>query len=528
MDSTNNSLVTSRYKGVALDNSEGYAIELRGIVKRFPGVVANDGIDLKVRRGEIHCLLGENGAGKTTLMRVLYGLYRPDEGEIILNGQPVQMTSPRAALNHHIGMVHQHFRLVPTLSVEENIVLGLDEGTGPFMNLRKTREKISEIADEYGLSVDLQSKVWQLAVGQQQRVEILKALYREVDILIMDEPTSVLTPQEVDQLFTTLRILVDDGMTIIFITHKLDEVMQASNRVTVLRQGKVVATLLTAETDKPTLARLMVGREVVFRLEKNPMERREKLLEVNDLHTLNDRGLPALRGVSFDLFGGEILGVAGVSGNGQSELAEVLTGLRKSTKGMVFLAKKEVTNYSAREITDLNVAHIPAERIRMGIVPALSIRENLILKNYRCSPFSRGEFLNNKEIEEKTRCVMSDYQIVAPSCETPAKLLSGGNIQRVILARELSENPSLIVAVHPTYGLDIGATEQVRQVLLAQRERGAATLLISEDLEEIITLSDRILVMFNGEVMGILDAESADIEVIGLMMAGTRHKGGEL
>jgi len=511
-----------------LDNSEGYTIELRGIVKRFPGVVANDGIDLKVRRGEIHCLLGENGAGKTTLMRVLYGLYQPDEGEIILNGQSVRMASPRAALNHHVGMVHQHFRLVPTLSVEENIVLGLDEGTGPFMNLRKTREKISVIANEYGLSVEPQAKVWQLAVGQQQRVEILKALYREVDVLIMDEPTSVLTPQEVDQLFTTLRTLVDDGLTIIFITHKFDEVMQVSDRVTVLRKGKVVATLPTTEADKPTLARLMVGREVIFRLEKNQMERKEKMLEVNDLHSLNDRGLPALRGLSFDLFGGEIIGVAGVSGNGQYELAEVLTGLRKSTKGRVFLAKKEVTNCSAREMNDLNVAHIPAERIRMGIVPALSIRENLILKKYRRPPFCYREFLDNKEIEENAHRAMSDYQIVAPNCETPAKLLSGGNIQKVVLARELSENPDLIIAVHPTHGLDIGATEQVRKVLLAQRQRGAATLLISEDLEEIMMLSDRILVLFNGEVMGILDAESAEIEEIGLMMAGARHEGEEI
>ena len=519
--------MTSGHEGVALDNLEGYAIELCGIVKRFPGVVANDAIDFKVRRGEIHCLLGENGAGKTTLMRVLYGLYRPDEGEIILNGQPVQMTSPRAALNHHVGMVHQHFRLVPTLSVEENIVLGLDEGTGPFVNFRKVREKISAIANEYGLSVDLQSKVWQLTVGQQQRVEILKALYREVDILIMDEPTSVLTPQEVDQLFTTLRTLVDDGLTIIFITHKLDEVMKASDRVTVLRKGKVVTTLLTAETDKSALARLMVGREVVFRLEKSPLKQREKILEMDDLNALNDRGLPALRGVSFDLFGGEILGVAGVSGNGQYELAEALTGLRKSTKGKVFLGKKDVTNCSAREMNDLNVAHIPAERIRIGVVPALSIRENLILKKYRYSTFSHGEFLDNKEIEENARRAISDYQIDAPSCETPVKLLSGGNIQKVILARELSENPGLIIAVHPTYGLDIGATEQVRQVLLAQRERGAAILLISEDLEEIMTLSDRILVLFNGEVMGILDAESANIEKIGLMMAGTRHKGEE-
>jgi simple sugar transport system ATP-binding protein len=359
-------------------------------------------------------------------------------------------------------------------------------------------------------------------------VEILKALYREVDILIMDEPTSVLTPQEVDQLFTTLRTLVDDGLTIIFITHKLDEVMQVSDRVTVLRKGKVVATLLTNKTDKPALARLMVGREVVFRLEKSPKELKEKLLDVNDLYALNDRGLPALHGVSFDLFGGEILGVAGVSGNGQYELAEVLTGLRKLIKGNVFLAKKEVTNYSARKMNNLNVAHIPAERIRMGIVPTLSIRENLVLKKYRYSPFSHGEFLNYKEIEENAHRAMSDYQIAAPSCETPAKLLSGGNIQKVVLARELSENPSLIVAVHPTYGLDIGATEQVRQILLAQRERGAAILLISEDLEEIMTMSDRILVLFNGEVMGILEAESADIEEIGLMMAGTRHKGEKL
>ena len=510
-----------------MENSGTYTIELRGIVKRFPGVIANNGINLKIHRGEIHCLLGENGAGKTTLMRILYGLYQPDGGEIILNGQSIKITSPRAAINHHIGMVHQHFRLVPTLSVEENIVLGLDEGTGPFMNFRKSREKISTIADKYGLPIDPQTKVWQLTVGQQQRVEIIKALYREVDILIMDEPTSVLTPQEVDQLFTTLRTLVDNGLTIIFITHKLDEVMQVSDRVTVLRKGKVISTLSTSDTDKPALARLMVGREVVFRLEKSPVKRKGKLLDVNNLHTLNERGLPALCGVSFEVFGGEILGVAGVSGNGQHELAEVLTGLRKLTRGKMFLSKKDVTNCSARKMYDCNVAHIPAERIKMGIVPALSIRENLILKKYRHPPFSRREFLEKQKIEQNAHDAISDYQIAAPNCETAAKLLSGGNIQKVVLARELSENPSLIVAVHPTYGLDIGATEQVRQILLAQRERGAATLLISEDLEEIITMSDRILVLFNGEVMGILDAENADIEEIGLMMAGTRYKGEE-
>ena len=488
-------------------------------------MVANDGIDLKVRRGAIHCLLGENGAGKTTLMRILYGLYQPDEGEILLGGKPIQISSPRVALTHHIGMVHQHFRLVPTLSVEENVVLGLDEGTGPFLNLRKTRKKIGKISEEYGLPIDPQAKVWQLTVGQQQRVEIIKALYRDAFILIMDEPTSVLTPQEVDQLFATLRTLVDDGLTIIFITHKLDEVMEISDQVTVLRQGKVVATLPTLQTDKPSLAKSMVGREVVFRLEKSVVKRGERLLQVDSVHALNDRGLPALRGVSLDLYGGEILGVAGVSGNGQTELAEILTGLRRATKGRVILSGKAITNRSAREITDLGIAHVPAERIRMGIVPALSIRENLLLKSYRHPPFSRFCFLNRKESDANARRAMEDYQIAAPSDETATKLLSGGNIQRVVLARELSGDPRLIIAAHPTYGLDVGATEQVRQVLLKQRERGAAVLLISEDLEEIMTISDRILVLFNGEVMGIIDADGADVEQIGLMMAGTRHEG---
>jgi simple sugar transport system ATP-binding protein len=488
-------------------------------------VIANDGIDLKVRRGAIHCLLGENGAGKTTLVRILYGLYRPDEGKILLGGKPIQISSPRAALTHHIGMVHQHFRLVPTLSVEENVVLGLDEGTGPFLNLRKTRKSIEEISEEYGLPIDPQAKIWQLTVGQQQRVEIIKALYRDASILIMDEPTSVLTPQEVDQLFATLRTLVDDGLTIIFITHKLDEVMEISDHVTVLRQGKVVAAFPTSQTDKPSLAKSMVGREVVFRLEKSAVKRGEKLLQVDSVHALNDRGLPALRGVSLDLYGGEILGVAGVSGNGQTELAEVLTGLRRATKGRVILSGKTITNRSAREIADLGIAHVPAERIRMGIVPALSIRENLILKSYRHPPFSRFCFLNRKESDANARRAMDDYQIAAPSDDTAVKLLSGGNIQRVVLARELSGDPRLIVAAHPTYGLDVGATEQVRQILIKERERDAAVLLISEDLEEIMTISDRILVLFSGEVMGIIDADGADVEQIGLMMAGTRHEG---
>ena len=506
---------------VSLEHPSESVVQFRGITKRFPGVVANDGIDLDIHRGEIHCLLGENGAGKTTLMRILYGLYQPDEGEIRLNGAPIKIPSPRAALTHRIGMVHQHFHLVPTLSVEENIVLGLDEGTGPFLNLRKTRQKIAKITQEYGLQVDPQTKIWQLSVGQQQRVEILKALYRDVDILIMDEPTSVLTPQEVDQLFTTLRTLVEDGLTVIFITHKLDEVMRVSDRVTVLRKGKVVDTVPTSETDKSSLTKLMVGREVVFRLEKAEVERGKTLLVVEDLHALNDRGLPALRGVSFETASGEILGVAGVSGNGQAELAEVLTGLRRASGGRVLLSGREITHCSAREIADAGVAHVPAERIRMGTVPNMTICENLILKRYRYPPFSKGGFLVDREAKKTANAAMSEFQIMAPSVETAAKLLSGGNIQRLVLARELSGNPELIVAAHPTYGLDVGATEQVRQVLLEQRQRGAGILLISEDLDEILTLSDRVLVLFGGQIMGIVDAEQSDRERIGLMMAGS-------
>jgi len=497
------------------------AVELRGIVKRFPGVVANDGVNLEVRRSEIHCLLGENGAGKTTLMRTLYGLYKPDEGDILLHGDHVHLHSPNAALAHRIGMVHQHFHLVPTLTVEENIILGLSEGTGPFLRWKRTRKRIARLADEYGLQVDPVAKVWQLSVGQQQRVEILKALYRDADILILDEPTSVLTPQEVASLFRTLRTLVSDGLTVIFITHKLDEVMDVSHRVTVLRKGKAVATVDTASTSKAELARLMVGREVVFRVEKAEADVGDEILRVTDLHANNDRGLPALRGISFGVRSGEILGVAGVSGNGQHELSEVLTGLRRATQGLAMLESHDLTQSTARAIADLGVAHVPTERIRMGTVPSMTVRENLILKSYRLPPFCRWLVLNEKAAYENACRAMKNYAISAPSDRTAAKNLSGGNIQRLVLARELSGEPRLVIAAHPTYGLDVGATEQVREVLLAQRDRGAAILLISEDLDEILQLSDRILVIYEGKSMGIVGAEAADLESLGLMMAGS-------
>jgi len=509
---------------MAADAVVPHAVELKGVVKRFPGVLANDHVDLAVRRGEIHCLLGENGAGKTTLMRILYGLYQPDEGELLLNGEAVRISSPKAALAHRIGMVHQHFHLVPTLSVEENIVLGLSEGTGPFLRPRRTREKINRLAGEYGLQVDPTAKVWQLSVGQQQRVEILKALYRDADILIMDEPTSVLTPQEVEALFGTLRTLVDDGLTIIFITHKLDEVMEVSDRVTVLRKGKAIATVDTSAMTKAELAKMMVGRDVVFRIEKEATERGDRILAVVDLHARNDRGLPALRGVSFELFSGEILGIAGVSGNGQHELSEVLTGLRRATHGTAMLETFDLAGCSARQIADLGVAHVPTERIRMGTVPTMSIRENLILKSYRSPEFRRWIFLDEKAATRSASDAMREYQISAPNDGTAAKNLSGGNIQRLVLARELCGSPRFVVAAHPTYGLDVGATEQIRQVLLDQRKRGAGILLISEDLDEIVQLSDRILVLFDGQVMGIVDAADADLEEIGLMMAGSHRR----
>ena len=507
-------------------------LEMRGIVKCFPGVVANDGIDFDARAGEIHALLGENGAGKTTLMRILYGIYRPDAGEIYLDGRKVRVRSPREALSLGIGMVHQHFRLVPTLTVEENVILGLRSGLNPFPRLGRVRERIGAIARDYGLEVDPQAKVFELSVGEQQRVEILKALYRRVQILIMDEPTSVLTPQEVERLFSTLRSLVEAGLTVIFITHKLDEVLRVSDRVTVLRRGRVVTTLPTAEADKPSLARMMVGREVVFRsrLERGPTGTRnrtrnrkgENLLEVRDLRALNDRGLLAIRDLSFDLSSGEILGVAGVAGNGQRELVEVLTGLRKATHGRVIIFGRDMTNRSPREIAASGVAHIPEERLRRGLVPGMSVAENLVLKDYCVPPFSRGPFglLDRRAIIAHAEGAIKEYQIMTPSYNTPAKLLSGGNIQRLILARELSGSPRLIIAAHPTYGLDVGATEQIRGLLLEQRDHGAGVLLISEDLEEILSLSDRILVLFAGRAMGLLKAGEAEPEELGLLMAG--------
>ncbi len=495
-------------------------VKMQGITKRFPGVLANDNIDLEVRAGQVHALLGENGAGKTTLMNILSGLYRADAGEIYIRGQRVHLQSPRDAIDLGIGMVHQHFMLVEPQTVAENVILGLKTPRF-FLDMARIEREIAGFSKQYGLQVDPRARIWQLSVGEQQRVEILKMLYRGVDLLIMDEPTAVLTPQEVDELFVTLRRMADEGKAVIFISHKLDEVMAISDQVTVLRSGKVVATVDTSQTTKEELARMMVGREVLFRVEKKPVEPGEVVLEVHNLQTLNDKGLPALKGVSFTIRQGEILGIAGVAGNGQRELAEVVTGLRKATNGRVLIAGCELTNCSPRRVIRERVSHVPEDRLGMGLVPNLAVSDNVILKSYRDPPLARGPFLDRRSIRRFAARLIKAFNIITPSQETPVKLLSGGNLQRTILAREISIGPRLMVAVHPTRGLDVGATESVRNLLLKQREDGAAILLISEDLDELLTLSDRIAVMYEGRIMGIVDVEEADVGEIGLMMAGT-------
>ncbi|RME86390.1 MAG: ABC transporter ATP-binding protein [Caldilineae bacterium] len=494
---------------------------MRGITMRFPGVLANDNVDFEARRGEIHALLGENGAGKSTLMNVLTGLYTPSAGEIEVNGRVVNFRSPKDSIDAGIGMVHQHFRLVQPQTVAENVILGLPRPRFR-LDMRKTEREIREISERYGLKVDPRAYIWQLSVGEQQRVEIIKALYRGAQILILDEPTAVLTPQETEELFTTLREMVARGHTIIFISHKLDEVMAIADRITVLRAGKVVATVRREDTNKAELAEMMVGRPVLFRLERQQVEPGEVVLEVQGLCAENDKGLPALRDVSFHVRAHEIVGIAGVSGNGQSELAEVLSGIRPPTAGSIRLLDREITSFSARDIIDAGVAHVPEDRHEEGTIGNMNLIENLVLKRYRHPPLARGPMIDWRYARDHAARLVDRFNVLSAGLDSRARLLSGGNLQKLILARELSADPTLIVAMHPTQGLDVGATETVRKILLEQRTRGAAILLISEDLDEVMQLSDRILVLYEGEIMGEVPAESADRGTIGLMMAGER------
>ena len=495
-------------------------VRMIGITKRFPGVIANDKVDFELMPGEVHALLGENGAGKTTLMNILYGLYRPDEGQIFIDGREVEIRSPRDAMRLGIGMVHQHFKLVSTLTVAENIALSL-EGTGLILPARRVRARILEVAQHYGLEVDPDARIWQLSVGERQRVEILKLLIRNAKVLILDEPTTVLAPGEREELFKVLRKLAYEGRGIVFITHKLEEVFRVADRVTVLRKGRVVASGLPVRSTTPSeLAKLMIGRELKPRLVKKPARLGEPVLEVEDLSVLDDKGLLAVRGVSFNVRRGEILGIAGVAGNGQRELVEAIIGLRKPRSGRIRIDGHDVTGKAPADVLKLGVAYIPEDRARYGIVPDLSVAENLILKLYKVPPFKRGFFLDEEYILSWSRKVVSDFGIVTPNVRAPAGSLSGGNIQRLILARELSTRPKLIVASHPTFGLDVAATEQIRSLLIEQRERGAGVLLVSEDLSEIMELSDRIAVMHEGQIVGLLSPSEADVEKIGLMMSG--------
>ncbi len=499
------------------------AIRMQGIVKRFPGVLANDHITIEINKGEIHALLGENGAGKTTLMNILYGLYRADEGRIFLSDQPVEIHSSKTAIEHGISMIHQHFMLIPVFTVTENIVLGHKAARPPMLDLRRAGGRVAELSQQYGLKVDPDVRVWQLSVGAQQRVEILKALYRGAEILILDEPTAVLTPGETEELFGVLREMVDQGKTIIFISHKLREVMAISERVTVLRDGKVVGTVRTDETSEAALARMMVGREVFLKIDKPAAELGDPVLELHNVHVTGDRGVPVVTDVTLSVRAGEILGIAGVDGNGQTELAEAIVRVRQMQSGEVYIERQLTNGHSTRAIIDMGVALIPPDRKTMGMVGEFSVSENLLLKRWAQAPFVKWGLYDLNAIGVHSEDMIREYDIRTPGPKTRIKNLSGGNQQKVVLARELSREPRLLIALQPTRGLDIAATEYVHTRLLNERARGAAILLISTELEEVLSLSDRIAVLYEGEIMGEVSGEHANVDEIGLMMAGAKR-----
>jgi ABC-type uncharacterized transport system ATPase subunit len=498
-------------------------LQMKGISKQFPGVLANDNVNFEVEKGEVHTLLGENGAGKSTLMNILYGLYQQTSGEIYLKGQKVDISSPKAAIDLGIGMVHQHFMLIPALSVVENVILGMKPERGNVLDLEGAAEKIVALGKKYNMDIDPWAKVWQLSVGQQQRLEIIKALYRGADLLILDEPTAVLTPQEVEELFIIMRQLTSEGHTVIFISHKLNEVMTISQRVTVLRGGKSAATVNTKDTSKEELARLMVGRDVFLRMDKKPCNPGETVLEVKGIECLNNKNLQALKNLSLEVKAGEILAIAGVDGNGQSELVESITGLRHVTKGQVFLNGKDMTNKPPRDILEEKVAHIPEDRHRRGLVMNMPIKENFMLMSYYKKPYSKGISLDWNYIETHSKELVEQFNVKCPNIEVQAKNLSGGNQQKVILGREIDREPNLLIAMHPVRGLDIGAMEYVHKRIIEERDRGAAVLLVSTELEEVLSLSDRIAVLYEGEIMGVIENDdNVNIEELGLMMAGSK------
>jgi ABC-type uncharacterized transport system ATPase subunit len=496
------------------------ALELRGITKRFGRIVANDGVDFDLRAGEVHALLGENGAGKSTLMSILYGLYRPDEGEVIVDGEPVSIDSPSAAIGLGIGMVHQHFMLVPVMTVAENIVLAEEPRTrAGLIDVRTAAARVRELSDRFGLAVNPDAVIEDVSVGQQQRVEILKALYREAKILVLDEPTAVLTAQETQDLFGVLRSLRDDGKAIVFISHKLGEVLDIADRVTVLRRGKRVDTVRTEGATEASLARLMVGRDVLLRVDKPPAQRREPVLEVRDLHVLDDRRLPAVQGVDLTVHAGEIVALAGVDGNGQSELVEAVTGLRTPESGEILVDGSDLSRAGAREMVDAGVSHIAEDRHRRGLVLNFTLAENLALREYRRPELSRHGWLSTRRMAARARSLIREFDVRGGDPDTRATALSGGNQQKCVIAREIACNPRVLVAAQPTRGLDVGAIEFVHRRLVTERDAGRGILLISLESEEVRSLADRILVIYEGRIVGEFPPDASE-EELGIAMTG--------
>ncbi|WP_017811381.1 MULTISPECIES: ABC transporter ATP-binding protein [Paenibacillus] len=501
-------------------------VELKQITKRFPGIVANDSISLKLQKGEIHALLGENGAGKSTLMNIVFGLYQPDEGSIEIDGKPVIIDGPNRAIELGIGMVHQHFKLVQPFTVTENIILGSEPRKGARINYRKATEEIRKLSEQYGLRVDPNAKIHDISVGMQQRVEILKTLYRGADILIFDEPTAVLTPQEISELMEIMQRLIQEGKSIILITHKLKEIMQIADTVTIIRRGKVIDTVKKTETTPQELAEKMVGRNVSFKVDKKAAEPGEVVMHMENILSKNKDGMAVLNSLNLQVRAGEILGIAGVDGNGQTELIEALTGLRHVDGGKITLHGKDITNLTPRKVTESGVAHIPEDRHKHGLVLDFSVSENMVLETYYKAPYNKNGFLQYDEVDKKATRLVEAFDVRTPSIHTMARSLSGGNQQKAIIAREIDKNPELLVAAQPTRGLDVGAIEFVQKQLIAQRDQGKAVLLISFELDEIMNVSDRIAVIYEGQIVGEVLPEQTNDQELGLMMAGSTVKRG--
>ena len=497
-------------------------VRMASITKRFLGITANNNVSFDLYSGEICALLGENGAGKTTLMNILFGYYACDEGEIFIKGEKTDLSAPRDAISRGVGMIHQHFALVPSQTVLENIIVGADRGKGIFLNRKSARQEVRALQQRFGLQMDPEARVWTLSVGEQQKVEILKALYRDVDILIMDEPTAVLAPAEIADLFRTLRSLVREGRSVVFISHKLNEVMEISDRIVVLRSGRVVAERKTAETSTRELANLMVGREFLENIEKKELPAGAPVLEIKRLNVLNDRKLPALKNLDLIVRQNEIVGMAGISGNGQKELSEVLFGMRSPTDGLIQISEKPLRFGSPAAAIKADMGRIPEDRIDTGLLMDLSVEENLILESHSSAGFHKYGLLKSQRIHQFSEELIDKYRIMTAGRDAVTKSLSGGNLQKVMLARELAGKPALIIAAQPTRGLDVGAMAYIHQRLLQERQRGAGILLVSEDLDEILALGDRIVVIFEGEIMGQIPGATASRQQIGLWMSGVR------